>query len=537
MELKGSNNWSDLDSEESSPSSAKEAPQPAPERSPERKPPLFNVIYSRGPEIEPLVQQPVFQERDRSAPEVDMGVTLGMPELAGVVAPGLPQLEQQRLQQPGIVPEAVHESSEDDDEDDESSDETTDERTTKQSSTKPMPAPTPQSARDVDRQPIIPWQPELEQAAPASVQEAVLPTPNHTGELPNPHDSPEYEPPMYQPEDARTRATAQPQPVEYAPPISGGGNTPPTPPVETRTWQPEPEGWGGGSSDPNLAQTRYAYNTYQSPPNTTEYVTRRVFESAQQEMRRKMAARMIVVALLGWYLGRRPVKPLRQQVNKLEEANKEQTEQLSRLNYARQETEARIAEQNRQIEQFTRPQNVPFSPPERAPAAPNQQVIETVAVAQPIEQQKLIGENGEEITLLPGQRLVREGPYSFVVNEHNQIVHNVIPRGEEFKRDLLRERPPTPFGTKDVRFSSSGGGSGGSGQPMASSSAAPMLPGVQMPSNYPTSTSISSQPYNQNAQYPIDTPKANPVVTAITSPWLWLGVGVLLIAFFAAATI
>lgn len=528
MELKGSNNWSDVDSEESEPRAAKETPVEKTPKSPERKPPLFNVIYSRDPEMSPTIQQPVFQERDRNAPEVGMGVTLGMPEFAGVAVPGLPQLEQERLQQTGVAPEVIPETSEDD-EDDEADDANEGRATSKQSSTRPVQA-TPLMAH-VDQQSIIPSQ--AEQLAPYSAEEVYSEPAEQTAEHPVPYNASEYQPPVRQHEDAWAQSAAQPQPAEYTPPAPGGGNTPPVPPEHIRFQQPEPEGWGGG---PNQVQSQYAYNTYQSPPNTAEYVTRRSFENAQQEMRRKMAARMIVAALLGWYLGRRPVKQLREQTGKLQEAHKAQTEQLSRAAYEQQQMQARISEQNRQIEQFTRPQSVPFKPPERTPVAPQTQVAEMIASAQPAEQQKIIAESGEEIVLQPGQRLVREGPYSFVVNEHNQIVHNVIPYGDEYKRDLLRERPPTPFGTQDARFGS-GSGAAGASQPTASSSGGPMLPGVQIPADHPLSAHVPGQAYNPETQRLLNTPKSNPVVTALTSPWLWLGVGVLLIAFFAAATI
>lgn len=545
MELKGSNNWSDLDSEERDAGGAKEdAPKQRPvEAQPERRAPLFNlgVIYSRQPEFDSAFQKEVFQERERSAPEVAQGVALGVPEFGGVQAPEvLSPAEQAARAAQAAAPEAGPAYAEDDD-DDQEDDTDKDKKTASvgrapvvKPRTASLPPPAPLEQRTMGT-PVSPL-PDQRNSQPSAAVEQFNRIVHGDAELALPFDPREYQSPAKPPSaEDWIQPLPPPQPTEYVPPAGGGGNIPPVVPPERpapQSPEPEPRGWG---SEPNPQVVGYTYNALPPQPNTTQYVSRRQFETGMEDTRRKMAARMIVVALLGWYLGRRPVKPLREQVSHLETANKEQAEQLNRLTYQHQETQARIAEQNRQIEQFTQPQAAtPFRSEQTAAYRP--QPAEALVV--PAEAQlKVVGENGEEVVLQPGQRLVREGAYSEVVDEHNRVIQNAIPHGKEYQRDLSRERMPSPFGAQDARFTpgSTGGGGGGAGQPMAGISGAPVLPSV--PGSHMLPMNSAGQTPNQEAQHLLNAPKTSALIAAITSPWLWLGVGVLFIAFFAAATI
>lgn len=505
MELKGSNNWSDVDSsEEEDVRANKEAEQP------ERRTPLFDLglIYSRQPEAEPVMQKQIFQERDRSTPETVQGVTLGAPELTGIPQPVMP---------PELM--MAHEGIEDRDEDEE--DEKSEEKGEQKSTVRPVRVPL---APGVPLSGKVKAPVNLERSTPpeeVSDREARQDSarPFTANVAPSAGEQEPYAVSFAQPAAEAYQAEDSP-PAEFGP---GNRNVPPLPPEQITPSYSSPAGWGGGQENVYNQQVRYGTGPQ---PNMTGYITRRKFEHAQEDLRRKMAARMIVVALLSWYLGHRPVKPLRAQVDKLQDTSKQQAEQLDRFTYQQQEAQARIAEQNRQLEQFTRPQSIPFGP-ERPPVRP----IEAPPVPVVNQQPKLVGENGEEVILQPGQRLERAGAYSVIVDEHNRIVQRVMPHGEEYKRDLSHEQIPTLLGARGPRFMSTGlSGSGSGGQPMAGSSSSPILPTVQLPADHSLPTAV-------DPSRSLPETKQNSVVAALTSPWLWLGVGVLLIAFFAAATI
>ncbi|MGH7158023.1 MAG: hypothetical protein ACREGD_03030 [Candidatus Saccharimonadales bacterium] len=514
MELKGPNKWSDSEEAEGTDAS-REAPKPAPVVQPERPPLLNGIIFNR-------------QERDRSATEVAQEITPGsfMPEQ--VLPPVALAAEQARAQQ-----SALPEISEDDDDEEEGEPQATPRPQPRPPVRAPLPvgeridtetaastlaaelAAAPQEPRPASSEPIREPYPSFDQLA----EQQFSAVPSHA-ELPRtPQPPPEA---AHHPQSAQTE-----YPSTATPNTAAGEGTPPPPPPERPTPSySEPEGWEGGGG--NYEPPRQAYNTYH--PQPAEYATRRSVENMQEDMRRKMAARTIMLVALAWYLGRRPAKKLREQVGGLQATANQQQAEITSLTYQQHEAQARIAEQNRQIEQFTRPAAASFQQ-ERTPGTRYAQTGERV-LPPTAEEPKIIGENGDEIVLQPGQRLERSaGGYAVVFDEHNRVVQNAIHYGEEYQRDLARERMPSPFGVHDARFAP-----GGLGQASAGGSVLPGSPG-QTAGGYDPVTGSPVLPPIQDAGHLLTPPKPHPVLVAVTSPWLWLAVGILLIAFFAAATI
>lgn len=522
---KGSNSWSDDSDESERSTSSRETPRPVEPIVPAPNRPLLNgVIFNR-------------QERERSATDVARAVAPGIAAPEQILPPLVVQPEHLRGPQPPKV-----EYLPDEDDDDEESDEQSSSASKPSGSTsfveEKLAARRPEAgtispppsivelampAEDVPAIPAAPVVPSFEQPQqPMAPSEAFAHPPVIAEVAPTP---PERErPEAYQLTPAYAAEHVSPTPA-----AGGGEGTLPPPPERPIPSAQPPEPWERGHERPVHAQQQ-AYNTYH--PQPVEYASQRSVENVRDEFRRKMAARSLMFLALGWYFGRRPVKELRKQVGNLQETSKQQQAELTNLSYQHQEAQSRITEQNRQIEQFTRPQAVPFQAEQVKSVRPPQ----SAEIRPQVEQQtKIIAENGEEIVLQPGQRLERAGAYSVVVDEHNQIVQNIIHYGDEYKRDRLHERPPTPFGAQDARYAQDTGaysaGGGFANQPMASSG------GSQSPPQYSLPMNDAGQTPAEEAQYLLPPPKSNPVTSALTSPWLWLGVGILLIAFFVAATI
>lgn len=611
MELKRVEDWSDDDADEGGSSKSAETRPPTPDAVPERKPPVFDlgIIYKR-PEIT-AAPEPVFQERDRSEPEVAQGITPAAPEgLSGEPAISLPSAEEQAYAQQRAAEAIETLPSAETDDDDENTEEEPTEPPVTRTAPAPLPfemrsTPEPTPTEQIERATIEQYERPPEQSQPRIEErfapEAVLP--------PEYAEDDDNEPP--QPTQPwSTAAAASPVASSYrpAPPPrqNAGGNFPPPPPPPptgpSPAALPMPWHYGPNSSPagnfapplpnpntaPNTVAYQYASNAPMSP--NRNYVTRREFDRAQESNRRKMVAAVITSLAIGWYLGRRGVKPLREQVKTLETQSAERQARLTALERERRMTTTSapsgVERQDQESRQasiapatpvperpspagmptpFERPFEPPpqpiFAPapyPQRQEAGNYPRPMTTPEAMSPVPtvpgETTIIGEDGQEIVLKEGERLVLggEGQYSVVVDKYNRVVHDRIPHGESYKQDLLPERMPTPFGSKDARFTAGGGGAaagpvaasgggmgGGAGTApiITTSGIGTTLPSGQIPADHGLPVDSAGHTTQEEAQRLLDAPKPNPVVAAITSPWLWLGVGILMIAFFAAATI
>jgi hypothetical protein len=136
----------------------------------------------------------------------------------------------------------------------------------------------------------------------------------------------------------------------------------------------------------------------------------------------------------------------------------------------------------------------------------------------------------EQLQLHPEEHIKRSAWHSYVERD-GKVVEDAINYGEAFKQERVRERMPTPFGAQDARFQ--GGSAYQQGAGMGASTG-PLPGSSQASQDYHLPT---SQSYQDDTQHFATPSEPNPLIDTITNPWLWLGVGILMIAFFAAATI
>ncbi len=528
MELKRTRDWSDFDSKDGSNAKSKEvSKQPPPEAIPERPAPLLDlgIIFNRR-DMPKETLKSVSEEYDHVAPEVAQGLTLGStPELSritGAAATQKAQLEASKAQA------ALAE------EDDESESSEEKEDTTASVPATPIRPQQPVSSRP-DTTDFISSVAERPQAVlPARAVDMKyysMPTTPPVVEAPAFQAMPPVAENLPYPPIVLEQTPVQPnipaQPAESVPPAvagGGGGNLPPPPNRFAQAEYPEPQPWRASDAAPAYPQPSFnAYNYLLAASNVLSMVGRRTFETSEADMRRRFAAKLILAVALTWYLTRRPIKPLRKQVSALQETTAQQNEQISQLTYEQQAAQQRIAEQQRQIDQFTQPQAVSFAQ-EFAPAP--------VVAPQPIEHIKALPAFAEQPEIANQQQDL-EASYSAVFDAHNRPVAEAVPSGQEYQQDRSHEL----VGARDARFTPAAGSAGGYGQPMAGSSSTPTLPSGQVVPAYMLPMNDFGQTPSQEAQHLLNAPKPSPVVSALISPWLWLGVGILLIAFFVAATI
>ncbi len=162
--------------------------------------------------------------------------------------------------------------------------------------------------------------------------------------------------------------------------------------------------------------------------------------------------------------------------------------------------------------------------PEQAVPAPNQaSAAEQVPQDQP----------GEAITLQKGQHMDRESWYSVVRGEDGKVVEGAIQYGAALKQEQRAEQTPVfssgqaqSSGQPDDQQAQAGGVLGAAGLgTMLSSGQAGM--GHELAAGGGKRTDVQ---HRLRAAA-----KNNPIVATLASPWLWAGVIVLLITFFAAA--
>lgn len=532
MEQTGTKDWSDFDSKDGAKRRPFELPKPViPEAAPERPKSVLDlgVIFDRK-DVPPETLQVVSQEHDHVKPEFVQGVTPGTPELAEYRAsvPSSPQAAY-AAQMDVIRNRAAVEAANDENEDDEEED-SAPPGVVAPSKEESEPSQTPQAfeSRSLET-PMLPGQESL--GRPAVPQMAEVSTAPDSDP-----DEPAYQPPP-------------PQQPPTPPPAAGGGvnNQPPPPPIQPGNTYPGPQ--GGGNYNPPPPPSYNRYPNMLIPPTSPNVLMQPSDTFENMQARRRRVAGMILLLALAWYLGRRPVKPLREQVKQLERTTAQQDERISRLTYEQQAAQRRIAEQQRQIEQFTKPQAAPFE--QQAAMAFDASQVDTprqikeptaAATTLPLFAGQPAGLEGQGRLEQPGTSAAQpfqlygaeagRRPEAFsgpIVDEQRlpAAVPVALPRQGEVNQTANQEQAFSPLGRRRGTFVGGYGGgvpAGGSASPSGQFQA-----GYSLPPN--------ADELRQETDYSLDTPKRNPIVAAITSPWLWLGVGVLMTAFFVAATI
>lgn len=109
------------------------------------------------------------------------------------------------------------------------------------------------------------------------------------------------------------------------------------------------------------------------------------------------------------------------------------------------------------------------------------------------------------------------------VERDGRAVEDAVTYGEAYRQERRAEHMPAAFGSQDAGFQSGSDGAPGNGG----------WAGGQTPFDH-------SLPEGQtaDAQHVLPAKNSrNPVVAAVTSPWVWLAVGIVFIAFFIATTV
>jgi TolA-binding protein len=382
-----------------------------------------------------------------------------------------------------------------------------------------------------------------------------------TGEIPSAFTAGEHEAPLLNHDTEWPTTTTRPAPASggrppgppAGPPPEVGGNTfdgrpEPEPEAHYSFNAPSSSGFNGGNVAPSVSTAA----EQQAAANETKNAERR-------GLRRGLVAGFITGYVLKAYLANRKLK-------RFQEATKQQftktTEQLTNLQSQHTELQQQttsqaeqhqrqLKEQQERLDRFKAGQvALPprFEAPPAAVAAPMPAIeaqqkplpqVEAMPAQQMAEQEQWVDEKGNEITLQPGQRLERRGWYSVVVDEHGREVPGAIQYGEAFQREQRREQVSDDAFAASNNGANNGAAAGGAFTALPgigiSSVPAPTMPMV-------TSGQIDAQHSLPAGYSPVDPqhrlpePK-HPAVAALTSPWLWVGVAILLIAYFIAALV
>lgn len=340
---------------------------------------------------------------------------------------------------------------------------------------------------------------------------------------------PRFEPAPPSPEPPRPfRPPTETVPFSWPP---AGGNKPPTPPLPPRTpdafAEPPPE----PAEEPVFSERPVAFaptGGYETPkPSHYDYVTNERFENADRHTRNKLAGLFATTVLAAWWVNRQAKKrdkvlgqQIRAEHHDIHQLQAEQQDFAVR-NQAEHQALRRSLETPRSTETMSGGLPPIQQRQEFAPAAP------APVAEQLFGDQTNPNQVDQTFGLQPEEQLKRSAWHSYV-EKNGQVVEGAIPYGEEFQRERVQERNPAPFGAQDNQFA-------GSGAPSSyhQTTQEPLLPSGQVPLNH--ILPLAQTPADPRHLLP--PPEPHPLVATLMSPWLWLSVGVLMIAFFLAATI
>lgn len=323
------------------------------------------------------------------------------------------------------------------------------------------------------------------------------------------------------PEEPRIEAWLSPPPVE-APP------KPPSPPAEFAFFQREPAPEAPvperPPEEPAVAWQRPV--PQELPPADT--VTRAHESSYVQphsheeiwRLRRNHAADILMIALGGWWLNHKINKQRKENERAFKEVAHEQQVQNTNTEFLRHQATA----QGRRLEQLAYAQKQPL--PEQKPAPTPEQLErlrQQVQAAEQVTAEQLASNNG----LQPGQRIERSW-YDEVVDREGRVVTGAIEHGRAYYEERQAEQAgyrytqhqpdPQPVTYYDAY--------GNPVHPTVVHATNPLL--GQTPAAPPTSLSDVQQ---------AGAKQRNALATAALSPWVWVGLAVLLLAFFSAAAL
>jgi hypothetical protein len=217
-----------------------------------------------------------------------------------------------------------------------------------------------------------------------------------------------------------------------------------------------------------------------------------------------------------------------------------------------------------QFEQPRAPDLFAATPPvaELRQAAPMPGPAEMVQQPQVAEQMpQVIGEDGQQVVLGPGQRLERRGWYNVVVDEHGREVQGAIAYGDAFHAEQRQEQAAGAFTTADADNTTKpnqtpeeqdpvqrqplggagnayGGGGGGSSSYMGGGYGPNTTTSGMIGSGRvdPSHELQPGQPTQVDPNHRLSG-RQNPIIATLGNPVLWLAFALLVIAYFIAALI
>ncbi|HJQ08293.1 MAG TPA: hypothetical protein VJ836_02290 [Candidatus Saccharimonadales bacterium] len=398
----------------------------------------------------------------------------------------------------------------------------------------------------------------------------------------------EYQPapPIMAPETS-TAFTSEPDEPPVPSSAGPGGPTisPPGPPTEFGASYPEPD------PEPSRRGPAYAmagsvpqamFNTNQQPapfaatanlaPNPNALIDPGQFSQAEyaaekRGLRRGLIAGFITGYALKQFLANRKMRRFEAETNK---QLTKRDEQITRLASEQQVAQHRFTEQQQQFDQlrqeqlqadqqrarqkesdhrsaserFEQPLQTASSHVETAPLppiAPPQLVAEQrpFASAEAQRSQSAISPEHqaaqqaveEAFTAKLHQHVERSAWHNIVVDERGREVQGAMQYGESFQRERQKEQ------ISANRTGSSTNNNGGNGGDAAGGAYAVGTPQMLDSGQMPVSQSLppGQSQHADSGKYRLSAHAKNPITTAVTNPWVWVGVAVLLIAFFAAA--
>jgi hypothetical protein len=162
----------------------------------------------------------------------------------------------------------------------------------------------------------------------------------------------------------------------------------------------------------------------------------------------------------------------------------------------------------------------------------------------PLEQQQAQELVAKAFELEPGQHVEHSAWHNIVVDERGREVQGAITYGEAFQQERQKEQAVAAVSDdqqqQQQRPADTGAPGGVPGFASPSSFANPYAannPLLQSGQINPPNQLQAGQPSPVDPQHRLEDDTRTPLAAAVANPWLWAGVTVLLVAFFAAALI
>ncbi|HSX33106.1 MAG TPA: hypothetical protein VLF91_02090 [Candidatus Saccharimonadales bacterium] len=342
--------------------------------------------------------------------------------------------------------------------------------------------------------------------------------------------------------------------TEAPPPPPAGGGRPPMPPVG-----PPPEAIGRPGPEPeplpDAPETRSfplfggaaeSFRTTLIPAFERPVDQQAVNEAAYQAEKRGLRRGLLVGFVVGVILRNRKIRRLekthtqqaKQQNQRINQLESQQTILERQYASAREQLSQRTQRYDQLPQQPSSRFEAPSPPPRpiEAPrpkvATPEQPLLKPEAELTPEQAAQAAVEQAYK--LQAGQHVEHSSWHNIIVDERGHEVQEAMQYGKAFEQERHREQQPVAVSAAaDAQaVGQAAVGSGVPGLPTGLGNPMFNLPSGQLPPSHQLPGGMGT-PGHPQGQLPVR-PQSQ-LVEAFTSPWLWAGLVVLLIAFFAAA--